>query len=100
MSAALTAFFFVPPGSLARPGGGAEDVDDVGAGGVDEVRAGGGDESPAGGGVDEREGGDDDRSGGDEGERGAAAGLAAGFSAEPADAPLLIGLLAMARTAR
>jgi len=90
MSAALTAFFFTPPGSLARPGGGA---DDVGAGGTDEVRAGGGDDECAGG-------GDDDRGGGDDGERAAAAGLAAGFSAEPADAPLLIGLLAMARTAR
>jgi hypothetical protein len=77
MSAALTAFFFAP-GSLGRPGG-AEDG--------------------AAGGADERAGGTEERGGGEDGER-AAAGLAAGFSAEPALAPLLIGLLAMTRTAR
>jgi hypothetical protein len=94
MSAALTAFFFAP-GSLARAGG----ADELAAGGAEDERAGGADELRSVGGVGGG-GGDDERTGGDEGERGAAAGLAAGFSAEAAVAPLLIGLLAMARTAR
>ncbi|HMI91153.1 MAG TPA: hypothetical protein VK509_07305 [Polyangiales bacterium] len=90
MSAELTAFFFTP-GSLAR-GGGAEE-DDAGSGGADDERAGGADDVRSVGGADER-------AGGVEGERVAAASLTTGFSAEPADAPLLIGLLTMTRTAR
>ena len=78
MSAALTAFFFVPPGSLARASGGA-----------DELRSGGGADERGGGGVELRA---------VAAAAGAGAGLAAGFSADPKIAPFLIGFWAMART--